>query len=314
MSKRSGDSLESKKLVTYKRKKKRNIPYIHNSLTSKPDKRASDDEDTLIDIRLASPNKHTPSRSKPNFEDLDKLIDKERSKSGSPRPVETTYSSLPTSILEGNLDLEQPTLDRYKKRKFPLPTSRRALKARVEKLLPTIPKLLAGEEELSFYYTLALDQRKKSPHKTMTSSEQDKIEWKRFIGGFYGLKRQHFVARLILTTFGDELRKSPNKTIVYWTPESFATYVLANEILLRILAADEGLSFAEAERFMKDTIDYGCYAADGVEFKDDIELGDVLGMSEKTEEKDKKEKTEKKEKKEEKENSEKNGWEKQKKK
>ncbi|KAF3985823.1 hypothetical protein FT663_05142 [Candidozyma haemuli var. vulneris] len=284
MSKRPGE-----KLVTYKSKKRRPL-YIHNSLTreSKEPKETKkpagdDEEDGLIDISLAQP-RATQSSDKPNFDDIDKLISSERASaasSGPSSPAKTTYSSLPTSILEGNLDAEKPVLDKYKDVDFPLPRSQKKLSKRVEKLLPVIPRILAGNEELSFYYTLALQQRKDSPHKFMSSSEQENIEWKRYIGGFYGLKRQHFVSRLIMAKYGDELRKSTNKTIVYWTPESFSTYVLANELLLRMVAKDRKLSFAQAERFLKDSIDYGCYVADGVEFEDDIELGDVLGVKEK---------------------------------
>lgn len=261
------------KLATYKSKKRR-APYVHNSLT-KPSK---PENDGLIDLSVAklkrkesNPNSEKP---KPNFHDIDKLLENEP-KSEITRS--SLYLLLPTSIIEGNIGAETPVLNKYSGKAFPLPKSQRAFKDRITKLLPVIPRILQGEEELSFYYTLALEQRKESPHKTMLSTESENIEWKRHVGGFFGLKRQHFVSRLIMARYGDDLRKLTNKTIVYWTPETFSTYVLANEVLLRLLVEDEGMSFAKAEHFLKDTIDYGCHVADGVEFKDDIELGDVLG-------------------------------------
>ncbi|PSK38685.1 hypothetical protein C7M61_002623 [Candidozyma pseudohaemuli] len=262
MSKTPGD-----RITTYKSRKRR-LPYIHNSLTEKKPK---PDDDGLI--KLPAP-KLKSEKSKPNFEDIDKILEKEPS---SDKSIPSLYLLLPSNILEGNLDAEKPVKEKYKDSDFPLPKSQKSFKRRIDRLLPVIPRILAGDEELSFYYTLALEQRKESPHKTMLSSEQENVEWKRYIGGFYGLKRQHFVSRLIMARYGDELRRLANKTIVYWGPETFSTYVLANELLLRDVEKQKGLKFAEAERYLKDSIEYGCYVADGVRFDDDIEAGDVLG-------------------------------------
>lgn len=277
--------------VTYKSKRSKKKPYIHNSLLLTLPKKKPEEDDGLIDISLTRPRSETltennasKSTAKPNFEDIDRLLEEE-TKSASSSPAKASYSTLPSSILEGTLDSENPVKEKYKNRRFPLPSSQKALKARVKKLLPVIPRILAGDEELSFYYTLALEQRKELPNRTMSSSEQENTEWKRYIGGFYGLKRQHFVSRMVLAKYSEELKKLTNKTIVYWTPETFSTYVLANEIILRIVAEDEKLLFAKAEKLLKDTIDYGCYVADEVEFEDDIEFGDVLGKEKKKKEK-----------------------------
>lgn len=207
-----------------------------------------------------------------NFDALDKLL-----------LTDTTYtekslSTLPREILAGNLDTDKKDRVRakYADQEFPLPRSRSVLREKAQRYLPLIPRFLAGDEELSVFYSLAHLQRKTLAHATMTLKERWDIQWERYVGGFYGLTRQLYVSALIQAAHGQLLAKSTNKTIMYWTPDMFSTYVLANEVLLRVLMDDMGLLHGDAEKMMKDTQDYGCYVADDVEFVDDVEVEAML--------------------------------------
>lgn len=213
-----------------------------------------------------------------DFDKLDKLLS-EKTNETSQNSQLTEYSSLPQDILRG--DIEQMNLDtvreKYIKRTFPLPQSKAKLKEKVGKHLEVIPKILAGEEELSFYYTLASDQRKQLLHLVMTLDERWDIKWEKYVAGFYGLKRQNFVASLIQAKYLHLLMKLTNKTVRYWGPDMFATYVLANEIILRLVMEDLDLEKDLAEKLLKDTVDYGCKLADEKKFEDDLEFDELIG-------------------------------------
>lgn len=150
------------------------------------------------------------------------------------------------------------------------------LKNRTLEHIDIIPRILAGEEELSFYYTLALEQRKMLNHSTMTLEERWDIKWEKYIGGFYGLQRQLFISTLLQNKYSELLSKSLNKTVKYWTPDMFSTYVLANEIILKLVMEDMGLLKPDAEKLMKDTVDYGCKVADDIDFHDDLEFEEII--------------------------------------
>lgn len=159
---------------------------------------------------------------------------------------------------------------------LPLPRSKKRLRARTEQLMPLIPQLLAGKQPLSFYYTLAVNQRRRLPHAHMTQAERWDIAWAQYIGGFYGLRRQLYVGALVHARFRAQLARSTSKTILYWAPDMFCTYVLANEIILRLVMEDMGLDQAAAERLLRATVDYGCHVADHEELADDLEFELVL--------------------------------------
>lgn len=226
-------------------------------------------QEELIKIAPAK----APAVQPQNFLELDRLLSQPVAVA---RPA-VQASSLPNAILEGRLESTKKdgVRAKYAKRTFALPTSKRALKARVAKHLPVIPRLLAGEEELSFYYTLAHLQRKGLPHKTMTLAERWDIRWDRYVCGFYGLRRQQFISTLIQAAHNDVLAKSTNKTIMYWTPDMFSTYVLANEVILRIVGEDTGLDRGAVEKLMRETADYGCHLADEIELEDDLDFGEI---------------------------------------
>lgn len=239
-------------------------------------KKDNDDQDQLIKLPITNTPKSSDTVTLLAFDKLDKIL----SSDSVPRtPSRTkTFSSLPTDILQGNFHLlnSDKIREKYDIAKFPLPNSKAKLKQRVDAHIDIIPKILAGEKELSFYYTLALNQRKRLKHSTMTLEERWDIEWAKYIGGFYGLQRQLFISTLIQNKYSELLSKSSNKTVKYWTPDMFATYVLANEIILKLVMEDMDLLKPEAEKVMKDTIDYGCKVADDEEFQDDLEFEEVL--------------------------------------
>lgn len=253
---------------------KRKKPYIYQP---------QEKEESLIDLSLAKPTPPQP------FKPLDDILDQK------PEKPTQNFLTLPQSIVTGTLE-EPDVSEKYADKKFPLPRSKQDLKTRAQKHLAVIPSLLAGEEEMLVYYTLAVEQRKQLKRKVMDQEDRDSITWKNHIGGFYGLERQHFVSSLILEQFSGLLRKSLNKTIVYWTPEGFSAYVLANEIILRIVMDDMGVSMDEAERLLKDTRNYGCFVADKVPFENDLETQNSLAKKVEKREKEKEEKEEDKEK------------------
>lgn len=236
------------------------IPYIYKK---KP-------QEQLISIESCKIQK------KPKDVQLEKLLKLESLLSEPKNDVaslkDVPVSLLPQQIIKGHMDSTK--LDdiriKYALADFPLPKSKTELKKRVACISSIIPKLLNGEEELSYHYTLALEQRKSLKNTTMSSSERWDISWEKYIGGFYGLRRQSFISTLIQTEFATLLRENRNKTIAYWSPDMFSTYVLANEIILRLVMDDMKLLKKEAEQLLRDTVDFGSHLADEREFADDL--------------------------------------------
>lgn len=56
----------------------------------------------------------------------------------------------------------------------------------------------------------------------------------------------------------------------YWSIPSFATHVLANEIIIRMIMEDLNLDFETAEKFCQESTDYGIVIADKVDIEDDV--------------------------------------------
>lgn len=182
-----------------------------------------------------------------------------------------TFSSLPHEILSGKITskLKESIQQKYSGRNLPVFTKRSDLRRAVLPHLALIPRLLAGEEEFSFYFNLAVEQRKILNCDTMSEQERWQIEWQKHTAGFHGLRRQAYVSQLIQDHHGTTLARSKNSTVLYWTPEMFCTYVLANEMLLRAYMERTGVPLHEAEKVFRETADFGCHVADGVEFVDD---------------------------------------------
>lgn len=263
------------------------------------------DPDTLIDVKKFQLPK--VNAVVPDFEELDKLLqplpiiteknstpenrdasekgvsaDSKNGKQSSPLVPLSLFShkdrsSLAASIIgqRSGRAKQDATREKYENHNFPLPQSKKGLKRRIEPLLEVVPRLLAGEEDLSIFYNLAHEQYKSLPHLTMTSRETFEIPFQKYVAGYYGLLRQNFVSMLIQAKYGDLLRKSRNKTVLYWSPDMFATYVLANEIILRLVMEDMEMSKLQAESFLQKTADYGTYIADEIEFANDLDFDEL---------------------------------------
>lgn len=263
---RLGENTLTAAIFEKSRKPHRKKPFIYKK----------EDSEQLITVPTKKPLRDNKLPAQLQFDKLDKLLSADVAATSKPQQ----FSNLPHDIVRGNF--EQINADKvqqkYKDTVFPLPKSKATLKKRSEKHLDIIPRILAGEEELSFYYTLALEQRKHLKHLTMTLEERWDIKWEKYVGGFYGLQRQLFISTLIQTRFNDLLAKSSNKTVKYWTPDMFATYVLANEIIIQLVMEDMDVTKPEAEKLLKDTIDYGCKLADDQEFADDLDFGELIAV------------------------------------
>ncbi|RKP30521.1 hypothetical protein METBISCDRAFT_23253 [Metschnikowia bicuspidata] len=223
----------------------------------------------LIAIKPAE-DANTP---KTNFEELDELL---KPRDFTNMLENAPVSLLPLLILQGDINSANaaPVRAKYASKTFPLPKSKQRLKLRVSALLPVVKRLLEGAEELSYHYTRASAQRKLLKNATMSSSEHWDVRWDEYVGGFYGFRRQAFISELIQAEYADLLPKIRNKTISYWSPDMFCMYVLANEIILRLIMEDMQLLKQETETVMKETADYGCHIADEQEFTDDLNLAE----------------------------------------
>lgn len=239
------------------------VPYVHKK---KP-------QEELIKIKTGSIGAAASIGLKPkaeNFIELDSLLKGNNKTATSIKNA--PLSLLPQQILTGDMDSTKTDAirEKYASKPLPLPQSKKELKKRVSEIIAIIPSLLDGTEELSYHYTRASEQRKQLKNATMSSNERWDVDWSRYIGGFYGLRRQTFISTLIQTKYAELLSKNRNKTVLYWSADMFCTYVLANEIILRLVMADTGSSKEEAEKIMKDTVDYGSHIADEETFADDL--------------------------------------------
>lgn len=133
--------------------------------------------------------------------------------------------------------------------------------------MKVIRKILEQKQEPSSYYYLARKQCYKSKHETMSAQEKWSIEWESYFGGYYGFQRQSIIGSYILEKYENKLLKfsNGNKTVSYWTVPQFSTYVLANEIIIRMIMEDMNMDFKEAETFCQKTTDYGTMVADAIE-------------------------------------------------
>ncbi|RLV95185.1 Restriction of telomere capping protein 4 [Spathaspora sp. JA1] len=192
-----------------------------------------------------------------------------------------------TSILKSLSGQSQSKIDsikrKYKGKGIPNPiVSRKSLIERSEKHLTTVTKILRGKHPPSFYYELAKKQKENSIHETMGSVEKWKVNWESYYGGYYGLKRQSIIGTLIQNRLQQQLKRSvkTNRTVSYWTIPRFCTYVLANEIIIRMIMEDMNCDFDEAEEIIRTTTDYGIVVADSVEVEFDLENSDDDSSSE----------------------------------
>ncbi|KAK6205477.1 RTC4-like domain-containing protein [Scheffersomyces amazonensis] len=193
-----------------------------------------------------------------------------------------SYDGFAVKVANGNILHEltkqnQSKIDEIKRnyKKYKLPNtieSKKKLYKKAKRYLDIIPNILKGKESTSYYYELAKKQRDSSPHETMAVSEKWEIDWKKYFGGYYGFKRQSLLGDLISNKFDKELRAAEkrNKTVSYWTTNAFSTYILANEIIIRMTMDDMKLSFTKAEDIIKSTVEFGIIVADSIEIANDV--------------------------------------------
>ncbi|ODV81621.1 uncharacterized protein CANTADRAFT_19244 [Suhomyces tanzawaensis NRRL Y-17324] len=164
---------------------------------------------------------------------------------------------------------------KFEQHKFPAPiVSKKALLKRAGAHTGMISKMLKGKCEDSHYYNLAKKQHQVSDQDTMSSTEKWNINWEIFYGGYYGIKRQLIIGNMINKQFQRNLRSAAkkNQTVSYWTTSAFSTYVLANEIIIRLVMEDTGCGIDEAIELMHQSIEYGLIVADSIDVDDDVEL------------------------------------------
>lgn len=172
--------------------------------------------------------------------------------------------------------LEEVEATKEKYKKLPIPPvikSKAELYRRAEKHMEIVPRILNGKESTLDYYELARTQQRNSAHAIMSSDEKWSIDWEKYHGGYFGFKRQLIVGNVISKKYEDILleKAKKNKVVLYWTISGFSTFVLANEILIRMAMEDMGWDFEKTHEFMRNLTDYGRILADSVEIKDDLE-------------------------------------------
>lgn len=154
---------------------------------------------------------------------------------------------------------------KYRGKSYPGALDKRELEAKAKKHLRCIPKILNGKIT-SPYYGHASDIAKRSSTTVLSSAEFLRLPISEFTIGFYGVKRQAIIASLIKNEFDDELNQAllTNKTLKFWSVDSFVLYVLACDVAVRMAACELDISTGEAFDVLFDTVDYGKYITDPI--------------------------------------------------
>ncbi|ODQ80358.1 hypothetical protein BABINDRAFT_161308 [Babjeviella inositovora NRRL Y-12698] len=158
------------------------------------------------------------------------------------------------------------TEKKYTLKKIPIPLSEKALLKRLAPHLSLVPQILAGSQT-SYFYSLARDIQDRSSNEEITLKEFSSLQIsKLFSCGYIGPKRQTIAFLAIQKRYSAELLAaySKNSTLRFWSIDSFASYVLANELLCRLVIEDYKCSEDQAYAVMESTADYGKYIADRV--------------------------------------------------
>lgn len=189
-----------------------------------------------------------------------------------------------------SLELEQqskvePIREKFKDYLIPETIlSQKELLSRAEAHFDIIPKLLDGDLPVSSYFKQARRQRKSSKLQVMDTNEHWHIDWEQYFAGYYGFKRQSIIGEHIAKKFYKQLLNCDSDTVVYWTIPKFCTYILANEIIIRMVMEDiqrgrykgkkikQQELIKEAERIIRETVEYGTVVADSIEVENDIDF------------------------------------------
>lgn len=156
-------------------------------------------------------------------------------------------------------------------------SSKRELSRRAKRHFPALHRTLQDGKG-SFFYDRAKHILLRSRHDTMTLAEKQELDWQEFIGGYYGLKRQLFIGNLIASQLHEQLRQraKDSRVVSYWTVGGFSSFVLANEVILAMIAEDFGCEMPRAEAIAQETVDYGTAIADTRDLDDDMDVGEFL--------------------------------------
>lgn len=151
--------------------------------------------------------------------------------------------------------------------------SKKHLTSRVNNYLHIIPRLLDGTETMSVFYSRAKAFQKAGKFETMRQKDKQNIQWDLVTSGYFGSKRQHFISDLILSEYRRLVTDATktNATVRFWGVADFLTYVLANEIVLRLVMEDFNCTIARAEDIVQSTVEYGSAITDGIDLEDELE-------------------------------------------
>ncbi|ODV70390.1 hypothetical protein HYPBUDRAFT_89454, partial [Hyphopichia burtonii NRRL Y-1933] len=177
-----------------------------------------------------------------------------------------------SNFAKNNLDRINEVKKNYQHYNFPPPIkSRKLLKSRTLKYLDLIPSIIKGKIA-SKYYNLAYQQQKTSSNSKMSKDEHWQISWNKYVGGYYGLERQHFINLVILSKWRNLInsKELSNPTLRYWTTNDFSAYVLANEIIIRLVMEDMHCSQSKAEDIINKTTEYGTIVMDSIPLEHDL--------------------------------------------
>ncbi|KAG7661499.1 RTC4 [[Candida] subhashii] len=259
----------------------------------------SDDEFEIIDVKKIKGNIDVGSK----FAHIRKNIDDSQSAKRKEMEEEFKRALPDLDAFEGGLASEidsknilhslelqnekkvEPTKKKFQSYHIPETiTSQKELLGRAETYFPIIPKLVDGELKVSSYYQQARIQRKKSQRDVMGADENWSIDWEQYFAGYYGFKRQSIIGGQIAKKFRNRLLNCDSDTVAYWTVSKFCTYVLANEIIIRMVMDDKRVPNKHytvqeerelrqaAERTMRETVEYGTIVADSIEVKNDLDF------------------------------------------
>ena len=258
----------------------------------------SDSDSQLIDLSLLS-SSPTRDRGKELDEIAILIQDSEAAEDGKKGSIGADVTNMSNRTLSPNLTIEQefgsfPSLmqslqrkvvecsaeiaERFRDYGIPQPvTSKRELAVRVRRHLH-VARTVLNERKGSMYYNSAKKILNQSRHDTMTLKEKLEIEWSIFYGGYYGVKRQLFIGNIIGSQLHDELRASAAvcREVSYWTINGFASFVLANEVILSMIMEDFKCDRKKAQNIARETVDYGKAIADTKEITDDMDVGELL--------------------------------------
>lgn len=281
-------------LDTSKRAKPRKIYDTDKRAGNSPE---SEDDNNLIDVNAlsSSPQKSPTEVQNNDIEKLESILsdnDKYTEYMEGIRAQEDESSlcngfslsaSTRDSILAHLGQSLEPSMVLMPKKTYPSPPgSRKELYKRLEKHLPVIEDLM-NEEASSYFHELAKSLALSSNHETITLREKIDSEFENYIGGYYGFKRQSFIGLAILCVYRKELTKLArrDRTISYWTTSGYATFVLANEVILRLIMEDYSCSLEKSREIMSESSYYGIAITDGMEFLDDMNLNSFFDNDDK---------------------------------